>query len=59
MRNAALRKDWTDEGDGTLLGSLGYLKVLESPAVAYSELQAQLLAYAQERQSDNVAHEVG
>lgn len=35
------------------MGNLGYAKVLESPAMAYSELQAQLLAYAEEHGADN------
>ena len=33
-----------DDDDGTLLGTIGYSKVLESPAVAYSELQAEYFA---------------
>ncbi len=49
---------WHDESDGTILGSLGYDKVLESPAVAYDELQAQLLAYAEEHAPDSEAQQV-
>ena len=49
---------WSEEGDGTLVGNLGYGRVLESPAVAYCDLQAQLLAYAQELVPDTAAQEV-
>lgn len=49
---------WEDASDGTILGSLGYGKVLESPAVAYEELQAQLLAYAEEHAPDSEAQQV-
>ncbi|BDA48031.1 probable reticulocyte-binding protein 2 homolog a at N-terminal half [Coccomyxa sp. Obi] len=48
---------WHDESDGTIVGSLGYGKVLESPAVAYEELQAQLLAYAEEHAPDSEAQQ--
>ncbi len=49
---------WEDASDGTIVGSLGYSKVLESPAVAYEELQAQLLAYAEEHAPDTEAQQV-
>jgi hypothetical protein len=40
------------------VGSLGYGRVLESPAMAYCDLQAQLLAYAQEHAPDTAAQQV-
>jgi hypothetical protein len=46
MRGMCAQEAW-DDNDGTLLGAVGYSRVLESPAVAYSELQAQYFAAQQ------------